>query len=90
MIDNTILSSVFDNYNINNVFLIKDNTTYNFIISNMPASISLERWEYLENILKDITKANVNLITLTDALKHFGKENLSKGEVIKWKTDIKF
>ena len=83
MINEKVLSSVFGNYDIHNVILLPMDETYNFVISNMPSSISLERWKYLENILKDITKKEINLFAFSQAISHFGEETLKKGMVIK-------
>ena len=83
MINTKVLSSVFDNYDIHKVILLDIDNTYNFIISNMPSSISLEKWEYLENILQEITKKNINIFSLTQAINHFGNSIKSKGLVIK-------
>lgn len=83
MINKNILSSIFDNYDIQKVVLIQKDETYNFIISNMSSSLTLERWEYLENILKDITKKSINIIPFPQAEKYFDSNLLNKGLVIK-------
>lgn len=83
MINTKVLSSVFDNYDIHNVILLPINNTYNFIISNMPSSISLERWEYLENILKELTKKEINIFAVDQAISHLGEEAIKKGSVIR-------
>lgn len=80
MINKNILNSVFDTYGINKVTLIEENNEYIFLISNMPSNINLDRWEYLENILKDITQKNVSILALNYAKKYI---NLEKGLVIK-------
>ena len=83
MINKNILSQVFDNYGINKVMLLEYNNSYNFLISEMNKELSLDRWEYLENILKDITKKNINLIPYSQAKKYFNDDINLKGEVIK-------
>ena len=80
MIDNSVLSSVFDSYKIQNIVMVEQEGTYNFLISNMPTSISLDRWEYLENILRDITKKEIVIMPMSYAKKHL---NLEEGVVIK-------
>ena len=82
MINKEILSSVFFNYGIKKIILVEDNTRLNFVISNMDLELSLDRWEYLENILKDITKKDINIMPLNQVLKHLGSTYVSKGDVI--------
>jgi len=79
MINKEILSSVFSNYGIKKIVLVEDNNKLNFIISEMDLSISLDRWEYLENILKDITKKDINIMALNDVFKYLGTNYISKG-----------
>ena len=88
MINTNILSSVFKNYGIHDITLVVENDTYNFIISNMTSTIAIDRWKYLEDILKDITKKKINLIPLNQALKYLGEDYINKGVEIKWKKDI--
>lgn len=83
MINKDFLSSVFDNYDIKKVLLIHEDESYNFIISEMSTSLTLERWEYLENILKDITNKDINLIPFSQAEKIFDNASINKGLVIK-------
>ena len=90
MINNRIISSVFSNYGIDSVILVEDNNKLNFVISNMNSSISLDRWEYLENILKDITQRDVNIMPLNQVLSHLGSDYISKGVVIQWKTVMNY
>ena len=80
MISKKILSSVFENYNIKSVILLESKTTCNFLISGMSTSISLERWEYLENILRDLTKKDVAITSLDYCKRHV---NIEEGIVIK-------
>ena len=83
MINKNILSSIFDNYDIHSVKLVQDNNILNFIISQMPSSISLERWDYLENILKDVTGKTVNILPYNQAIKCFSEKLINEGLVIK-------
>ena len=83
MINTNILSSIFDNYSINKVILLEDTDCYNFIISNMPSSINLDRWEYLENILKEILRKNINIIPHNQAIEIFDNNAINEGLVIK-------
>ena len=83
MINSSLLSSIFDNYGINKITVVEDNSALNFIISDMPSSISLERWEYLENILKEVTKKEIVFITKEQASSIFSGSTIKEGVVIK-------
>lgn len=76
------LQSVFSSYKINSVVLVENESSMDFIISNMENSISLDNWENLENVLKDIYKKNINLLTKEQCLKYLGKDFLNKGVTI--------
>lgn len=76
------LQSVFSSYKINSVVLVENESSIDFIISNMENSISLDNWENLENVLKDVYKKNINLLTKEQCLKYLGKDFLNKGVTI--------
>jgi len=82
MINPDILSSVFKSHKIEKVILIEDDYKLNFIVSNMSTSFDIDKWEYLENILKDITHSNVNIIPFCQAVKYFDESYINKGMVI--------
>lgn len=82
---NNIFSTIFENYGIESVILIDTESKSNFIISNMKNDLSIERWDYLENILKDVMKKSINIIPYNQAIKCFGIKKIEEGEVIKWK-----
>lgn len=82
MITNEGLKSIFNSYKINNVILVENANELNFVISNMNSNISLTEWENLENILKDIYKKNINIMTKNQCVKYLGNDFLSKGVVI--------
>ena len=82
MITNEGLKSIFNSYKINNVVLVENDNELNFVISNMNSNISLTEWENLENILKDIYKKNINIMTKNQCVKYLGNNFLSKGVVI--------
>ena len=82
MITNECLKSIFNSYKINNVVLVENANELNFVISNMNSNISLTEWENLENILKDIYKKNINIMTKNQCVKYLGNDFLSKGVVI--------
>ena len=82
MITNEGLKSIFNSYKINNVVLVENANELNFVISNMNSNISLTEWENLDNILKDIYKKNINIMTKNQCVKYLGNDFLSKGVVI--------
>ena len=90
MLDKNLLASIFKTYGINNVLLIEDSSRLNFVISNMDINFNLDKWEYLENILKDVTKSEVNIMSYYQVSKYLGEDYLSKGESIIWKTDTNY
>ena len=79
MINTAIIKSMFKNYHINKIIMIEEKDFYAFIIGPMNKSISIERWEHLENILKDYTKKDVSLIPYKQAYNQLGKKYLEKG-----------
>lgn len=83
MIDKKVIKSIFSNYSISEVIFIKENSFCSFIICSMKESISLDRWDNLENILKEYTSMDISLTPLEQALKYLSKEYLSKGVIIK-------
>ncbi len=76
-------SAVFACYDIEKVFLLETKDTCDFIIGNMEEELSLERWNNLEDILKDLSGKKVNIITQVQAEKFFGKDCINKGVTIK-------
>lgn len=82
MINTNIIKSMFKNYHMNKVIMIEEKDFYAFIIGSMPESISIDRWEQLENILKDYTKKDVSLIPYKQACNQLGKKYLDKGVII--------
>ena len=90
MINPEIFASVFKHHQINKVMLIEHNDCFNFLISDMSSSITLDRWEHLENILRDLTKKEINIIPYSQAIVFFNKEMLAKGVEVLWKTDMFF
>lgn len=83
MIDRKIIKSIFSNYSVNEIIFIEESTFYTFIMCSMSKNISLDRWDNLENILKEYTSKDVCLIPIEQAKKHLGKEYISKGVIIK-------
>ncbi len=83
MIDEKIIKAIFSNYSIDEVIFIKESSFCSFIICSMNENISLDRWNNLENILKEYTSNEVSLLSLEQALKYLGNEYISKGVIIK-------
>ena len=80
MINKTLLKQVFDKYEIGKVTLV-ESANYNiFLIDDMPSSIPLDRWEYLEHILEDIVQKQITILPLNYAKKHI---KINEGVVIK-------
>lgn len=79
MIDTKILLSVFEKHGINSVLLIPSENRNIFLIKEMPSSICLNRWEHLENILKDICKKDCDILSHEYASNYI---NIEKGVVI--------
>ena len=84
MIDQNIVKSIFKSHSINKVVYIDEGSFNSFIIYEMSNSISADKWNNLEHLLQDITKKEVALLPYAQAVKHLGKDYLSKGVVIQW------
>lgn len=82
MITRKGLRSIFESYGISHVKLINNLNEYDFIISGMNNSMSLNNWQNLENILKDILGENVEIMTEAQALKYLKKDYFAKEEII--------
>lgn len=80
MTDLNLLYSVFDKHSVDSVSYIKDGDTFIFLIKEMSNSISLERWEHLEQILKDILKVDISILSYEYAKNYI---DTSKAKVIK-------
>lgn len=85
MINTTILSSIFQSHNIDCVSYLKNEDDYIFLIQKMDSSLSLERWIHLENVLKDVTKSDISILSYDYAKKYI---DISKAMVIKQWTAI--
>lgn len=84
MINTNLLASIFEKYNIDSVSYLEDNNDYIFLIKTMNSSISLEKWEYLEQTLKYLLKADVSFLSYDYAKNYI---DISKAMVIKkWAT----
>ena len=82
MMNKSIMKSIFSNYHISKIIMIEEKNFYAFIIEKMNESISLDRWEQLENVLKDYTKKEISLIPYMQAYNQLGKKYLDKGVII--------
>ena len=82
MSNKNILKSIFASYFIDKVLMIEETDTINFIIYSMNKSISLDRWENLENLLADFFKKNINLWTHPHATRYLDASYLNKGVTI--------
>ena len=82
MINKDIIKSIFVNYHISKIIMIEEKDFYAFVIEKMSESIALDRWEQLENVLKDYTKKEISLIPYKQAYNQLGKKYLDKGVII--------
>ena len=82
MINKDIIKSIFSNYEIDKVILVEEKDFFSFFIYSMKKSIPLERWNNLENILKEILHKEITLLPYNQALKVLGNEYFNKGVVI--------
>ena len=82
MINKSIIKSIFSNYHISKIIMIEEKNFYAFVIGKMNESISLDRWEQLENVLKDYTNKEISLIPYNQAYNQLGKKYLDKGVII--------
>ena len=82
MIEKKILKSIFNNYFINKVIYIEEDNSILFLICSMNDSISLERWENLENVLHEYLNKKINLLPFVQASKFIQENYLKKGEII--------
>lgn len=80
MINTNLLVSIFEAHKVDSVYYLKDNEDFIFLIKKMDSSIPLERWEHLENVLKDVTKTNVSILSYDYAKMYI---DTSKAMVIK-------
>ena len=48
----------------------------------MTENLSLDRWNLLENVLRDLTNKKVNILTYTQAEKCLGNAYLNESKVI--------
>lgn len=82
MLNNAFIKSILNTYGIEKASIVETHSSLDFIIYDMEHSISLERWELMENALKDSTDKKINLLTYNQAIKHLGESYVSKGLVI--------
>lgn len=82
MITEKGLKSIFESYGIKHVKLVKNQNEYDFIISSMEKSISLDNWQNLENVLKDVLGKDIEIMTEPQAIKYLKSDYFSKEEII--------
>ena len=73
MINNAIIKSIFSNYCIEKVIFLEEENSNTFIICSMNESISLDRWNNLENVLTEYTKKKNILIAICTSMQLFGQ-----------------
>lgn len=84
MLDKGLIKSIFNCYSIKKVIYIKQKDFISFIICSMQENISIEKWNNLENVLKETFNSEISLLPLSQALKILTRTQLDKGVVIEW------
>lgn len=79
MINKEILTSVFEKHGIEKVVFIPLESKNIFLIKEMSSHLSLDRWEHLENILKDISCKPCDILDYEYASNYI---NVTEGVVI--------
>ena len=82
MLNNNFIKSVMKTYGIQKANITETETTVDIIIHKMNGSLSLEKWELMETVLKDVTNKKVNIIPYNQATHYLGETNISKAKVI--------
>ena len=75
MIKTEIFASVFKSHGIEKVLLVQAKNRNIFLIQEMSSSIPLNRWEHLENILKDICQSECDILSYDCASKYINIKN---------------
>ena len=78
MINTQIIASVFKNHGIEKIILIPSENKNVFLIQEMSSDISLNRWEHLENVLKDICQKDCDIMSFEYATKYI---SITKGAI---------
>lgn len=82
MLNNNFIKSVMKTYGIQKANIIETESTVDIIIHKMSGSLSLEKWELMETVLKDVTNKTINLIPHNQADRYLSDTNISKAKVI--------
>lgn len=82
MLDKDLIYSICQIYGVNKVGIKENKDSLDLIIFEMNNSISLEKWNYFENILRELTNKDICIMDVVQVRKHFGNEYLEKGLVI--------
>lgn len=86
MIKAEALTSIFNAHGIEQALLIPTKNKNIFLIKDMSSDISLNRWEHLEHILKDIYQKECDIMSYEYASKYINIKE--EAIIIQWKTDI--
>ena len=87
MINIGIIKSILSNYSISEFIFLEEKDFDSIIICSMKESIPLERWNNLENILKEYLQKEISILPLSQAKKTLSDNQLNKGVWIKWVTN---
>lgn len=82
MLNKDLINSICQIYGVNKVGIKEKDDTVDFIIFEMNKTISLEKWNYFENILQEFIDKEVCVIDAGQAKKYLGENYLKEGVVI--------
>ena len=82
MLNNEVILSIMKTYDIEKVRIKENSTNLDLIICEMNDSISLQRWNLLESVLKDLSQKKVNILTYHQAKRYLGDSYINESKVI--------
>ena len=82
MLNNEVILSIMKTYDITKARVKESNDSFDLIICEMNDSISLQRWNLLESVLKDLSQKKVNILTYHQAKRYLGDSYINESKVI--------
>lgn len=77
-----LLSSLLQDFGISQAVLIENDDYFDILIKDMSSSLTLERWNYLENLIKILLKKEINFSSYNQAMTLIPLENFKKGVIV--------